>query len=375
MIHLFRFFTLLVPLLVLTASCQQHQDKPLPRLRIGHAPHDHHAPLYVAAMNPDYFKEHGGIYLEQINFRKEYRLIANQKYLADILIETSAGGKELIRKLNEDHFDLSFGGFPAMLSYIDQGSPIKILSPVMADGAGLVLKKELPPDNWNEFLLYVRNSTEPLKIGYKNAVSVQNLIFERALKESGISYSKNSKDTNAQIILLNLYGPKNLIPALENSLIDGFVTMQPFLALVEERGSGKTIADLKNLPPEGKWPGTPCCALAANNKYVNNHTEIVLNLVTLLQHANQYIRDNPQQSAVDISQWLGITPEVEKKSIATIKYTNNLDSEWQQGVTFWVENMIESGRLNNEVKKAYESGSLEELIYNTKLYELALKRL
>lgn len=100
----------------------------------------------------------------------------------------------------------------------------------------------------------------------------------------------------------------------------------------------------------------------------------MLNLVTLLQRANQYIKDNPQQSAYDISQWLGITPEVEK-SIATIKYTNNLDSEWQQGVTFWVENMIESGRLNNEVKKAYESGSLEELIYNTKLYELALKRL
>lgn len=363
----------LVLCLGIFVACQQ-KEKPLPLIRFGHAPHDHHATLFVAAMNPDYFKSHGGIYLEEVEFAKQYRLIADNQPLANVSIDSSTGGKELIRKLTEGHFDISFGGLPAVLLYIDQGSPLKVLSPIMAEGSGLVLRKDLPPNNWHEFVEYVKTREQPLRIGYKSDVSVQQIAFELALRDSGITYSEKLDDGDAQVIVVNLYGAKNLIPAMENSLIDGFVVMQPFLALAEEKGSGKTVSQQKDFPPEGKWHGTPCCVVSGNSHFVDKYPIVTEKMVTLLLRANKYITEHQEQSAVQVAHWLGINPSVESRSLPTIKFTNDIDTEWQRGVDLWVENMVKSGELNHEVKKAFLGGKIDDLIYNRIIYDQAREK-
>ena len=347
------------------------KEEPLPSLRIGHAPHDHHSPLYIAASNPDHFKKNGGIYLKEIVPRIQYDLVENDRPIAHVTVDSSTGGSKLIRKLAEDHFDMTFGGFPAMLSYIDKGSSMHIIAPVMAEGAGLVIDKDLPIKNWEEFLAYVRKSKKPVRIGYKIATSVQNLIFERALNETGISYSKELGDPNARIVLVNMYGAKNLIPGLKNGLIDGFVIMQPFLALAEESGEGKVITMLNELPPGEKWEGHPCCALAGNDAYVKSQPKVVEAMVTLLFRANQFINENPEKSAQDIAKWLGVPINIEKKSIPTIQFTTEFSEEWNQGMDFWVENMVEQGKLQGKVKEAHKAGELENLLYDRELYDKA----
>ena len=229
---------LLISLLIICPilnSCSPETEKHLPVMRIGHAPRDHHAPLYISAMNPDHFRANGAIYLKEVEFKKEYELFSHGKKMARVLIESSTGGKKLIRRLSEDLTDLSFGGVPAILSFIDNGTPIRILLPVNSEGAGLIMKKDLNIKNWDEFTAYVRKAKEPVKIGYKTAITVQNLVFESALDATGISYSltesPSSLEKKDEIKLINLHGPKNLIPAMENGIIDGFVIMQPFLAI------------------------------------------------------------------------------------------------------------------------------------------------
>ena len=363
-------FFLLLPVVLLLLSCQSSTE-PLPALRLGHAPHDHHSPLYVAALNPDFFKTNGGIYLKEISYQKEYRLIADNRDLATVLVDSSTGGKELIRKLSEEYFDLSFGGFPAMLHFIDQGSPIKILAPVMAEGAGLVVDKHLPISNWEEFISYARQSGTPLKIGYKMTVSVQNLIFEHALQASNLPYATSASDPDAKIIGINLHGPKNLIPALENGLINGFVIMQPYLALAEEKEVGKVVTMLNDMPPHGKWAGIPCCALAGNDQYAQSHPEVVEAILTLILRANRYIKENPEESARLVAQWLKMPEKVEKKALSTIMFTTDYTDTWNTGVNFWTQSMIESGRIKDQVKTAYEQGRLEQKLYNRDLYEKA----
>jgi NitT/TauT family transport system substrate-binding protein len=342
-------------------------------MRIGHAPHDHHAPLYIAAMNPDHFRANGGIYLKEVEFKKEYELFSEDKKLARVLIEASTGGKKLIRRLNEDLTDLSFGGVPAILSFIDNGAPLRILLPVNSEGAGLIMRKDLNIRNWNEFLAYVRRAKEPVKIGYKIAISVQNLIFEAALDETGLSYSRPDStiplDKKVEIELINLHGPKNLIPAMENGIIDGFVIMQPFLALAETKGVGNTVALLSELPPEGKWQGNPCCAIAAKNKYVEDHPAATEAMLTLLRRANQFIQTNQETSAKQVAKWLGTSFEVENKSLPTIAYTTKFDEEWTRGVDFWVESMVRTGGLKLTVKEAYLEGRLSDKIYDLQTYE------
>jgi len=369
-----RSFIVIIAVFMVIISCQKNTDN-LPVLRIGHAPHDHHSPLYVAALNPKYFKEHGGIFLKEITPHKEYELILNDVVVARVLIDSGPGGKELIRKLSEDYFDMSFGGFPAMIYFIDQNNPIKILAPVMTEGSGLVVRKDLPVNNWTQFLEYIRKRNEPFRIGYKIDISVQNLIFEQALREMQIPYSNRIDDLQAKIVLLNLYGAKNLIPAMENGLIEAFVVMQPFLALAEEKNSGKVISSLNELPPAGKWQGHPCCALAANENYVQKYPEVSEAMLILMMRANRFINKFPQKSAVQIAHWLDMPPGVEKRSIPTIKFIIDFEESWNQGVDFWVNSMIKNGTLTGRVKDAYGAKRLKQVIYNDELYRRAKEKL
>jgi len=355
------------------ASCQQ-KVREISTIRVGHAPHDHHSPLYIAAMNPDLFKGTEGLFLKEITFRKEYDLISGERTVAHVLIDSSTGGNELIRKLAEGHFDIAFGGVPAILKFIDNGYPLQIIAPAMAEGAGLVMRTDVPFEDWNGFVRYVKGTQKPLRIGYKIAVSVQNLIFEQALQEEGIPYSSSIEERSAKVQIVNLHGAKNLIPALENSLIDGFVINQPFLAKAEHKKVGKAIAMLSDLPPHGKWKGNPCCALAANNSFVQNNREASEAFLTLILRANRHINKNPVSSAEQIARWLNISADVEKRSIPTIKFTTEFDDKWNSGVDFWISSMISAKLLNGSVRDAYEKKNHFDLIYNSELYQRAKER-
>lgn len=374
-----RIYFSLAMLLAAVISCSSPpaEEESVPLLRIGHAPHDHHAPLYIAAMNPDYFKKNGNIYLQEISFKKKYELVSRGRKLAVVVIDSSTGGNELVRRLTEDLADLSFGGVPAMLSFIDQGFPLRILLPVNSDGAGLVVAPEMAADNWAQFVALLRSSDKPVKIGYKSAVSVQNLIFETALKSESIAYDAydSAASNTARVQLVNLNGPKNLIPALQNGLIDGFVIMQPFVALAEQQKVGKVIAQLSELPPAGKWLGTPCCAVAGNEQYVRDNPEVVEAMLTLLLRASRRIGAEPETSARQVARWLGTSEEVEMLSLPTIAYTTEFDDNWQRGVSFWVESLLATGKLNKAVKEAHDHNRFVERVYDRATYEKARRNL
>lgn len=372
-ISLIMFFLFAGLLFFLVNGCSNPEPKKLPVLRIGHAPHDHHAPFYIAAMNPDFFLKDGGIYLEEITFGKEYVLMADERPLAEVIVTTSTGGKKLVRTLDEELNDITFGGVPAMLSFIDQGSDMQILMPVMSEGDGLVVNNDIPADNWEEFADYVRSRKEPVKIGYKIALSVQGLILEKALKSAAIPFAQNTDDTKAEtgVVLVNLYGAKNLIPALENGIIDGFVVNQPYVAYAVQQGKGKMIASLSDLPPDGKWKNNPCCALAGNRKYVTRHPQVVEQFLILLLRANRFINQYPEKSADQIARWLNISPEIERLSLPTIKYIVDYDDNWNRGVDSWVEMMIEAGKIRGDVKTAYEAGHLHRKIYDMSTFTKA----
>ena len=364
----------LVLLLAIGLPACSKIKKDLPVIRIGHAPHDHHSPLYIAAADPDYFKKNGGIYLREIAPRTQYMLIDDGKPVAKVAIDSSIGGRKLIRKLAENHFDMAFGGVPAIISYIDQGSCIKIISPVMTEGAGLVVRKNLPAANWQEFVDFVRQSSQPVRIGFKIDFSVQNLIFEHALAENGLSFAKEINNNNKDIILLNLHGPKNLIPALENELIEGFVVNQPYVSLAEYRKVGKFIASLSDLPPTGKWKGNPCCALAGCINFAAKNPVPLAIMTTLLMRANTYIKQYPRESAQIIADWLKIPVEIEEKSLPTIHFNSRIDDNWQKGIDFWVRALIEEGKLKGKIKKAYENGTLDDELYLLDIHRAALEK-
>ena len=63
-----------------------------------------------------------------------------------------------------------------------------------------------------------------------------------------------------------------------------------------------------------------------------------------------------------IAAWLGVSPEVEKRSIATIRFGSRFDADWVQGLELWLRIMDDSGMVRRRVREAYRSGNAAALI-------------
>ncbi len=366
-----RFFCIALLLLVLV-SCS-FEPEHLPTIRVGHAPHDHHAALYVAAQLPAYFKQHGGLYLEEIKFKERYRLIDHGEPIAEVEIQNSPGGGQLLRKLSEKQLDLVLGGVPAMIKQIDEGSSLRIVAPLMSDGAALVVNKALAISDWQSFVRMVKSSQRPVRIGYKIDYSVQQLIFEQALQAEGIRFAHEGQGEQVALQIYNLHGAQNLIPAMKNGLIDGFVVMQPFVALAEYQQVGTAVAQLADMPPAPKWAGQPCCAIAANGPLLTRQRELLEKMVALLLRANRYLQEHQEQGAQLVAGWLGNPDEVEKLSLPTINYLVDFPDEWHQGISFWLDSLEKGGRLKGIIHSAEQSEAVEALLYDMSIYRQARK--
>lgn len=357
------FGAVVLAILGLLSGCNDPQPPP-PVLRVGHAPHDHHAPLFVAATYPDRVHTETGVHLRELEFAKRYDLVEGARTMARLSIDASTGGRELIRRLGEDQLDLSFGGVPAILVQIDQGAPIRMLAPVMTDGAGLVMSNALPVRSWAEFLDFARQPRkEPLRIGFKAELSVQNLVFEQRLADAGISFAYSLDTSDVQIQLLNLSGARHLVPALRHGLVQGFVSMQPYLALAEADGSGRLITLLSGMTDAVSGRGYPCCAIAARTAALAAHSEIIAPFVDLMRVATDFIRTEPELSADAVSAWLGTTPAIERRSLSTTRFSMERDADWDQGVLRWCERMQAPGLLSGALGRGVTETALFDSVY------------
>lgn len=364
---------LLCVLVVGGAACRQGTGD-VPVLRVGHARHDHHAPLFVAARNADHFREHGGVYLREVLDRAEYELVAQGRVVARVLIGASTGGQELVRRLAEDQFDVAFGSFPAMVEAIDRGAPLRIIAPVMVGGAALVVDPGLAAESWDDFVALARTRGPPVRIGYTAAVSVQGLVFEEALRAEGLSYADRLDVPEARVVLLNLHGPGNLIPALESGLVDGFVAMQPYVAMAQEQGTGKLVAFLEEIPLAAAGP-YPCCAVAARSGVLAAQGPAVERLLEVLLRATRYLAEDPEGSAPIVAGWLEASAAVQRRSLPTIHFTTELDAAWDQGAHAWVKAMTARGLLAGRVGQAYRRGELGDALYDLGVFGRARSRL
>ncbi len=348
----------------LQVACSSHDT--IPEINVGHAPHDHHAALYIAASRPDFFQKNGDVYLKEITYRRKYELYSQDTLLARLNIQSSTGGAQLIRKLTERQLDICFGGVPAMIQAIDSGSPLCLLMPLMTGGAGLMLRKDIPVDNWGEFIAYLSHANAPVRIGYKAASSVQNLILEQALEYEKIPFSRHMHQAYTPLVLINMYDAANLIPGMRDGIIDGFVIMEPFLTLARKELGARMICALDKLPPEGLWSEYPCCALAAVDRtFVEEQEKTVTAMVRLVRLAHDYIQKHPQDAAKAVAQWLDQPEEIELISLPSIHFLNDFTAAWRAGVRSWVRSLIASGKITGKVAAAEKQGNLDKLLYDT----------
>lgn len=339
--------TLAFTLMVSSLLCTVHAGDP-PVLKVGHVGHDHHTALYVAALNGDMFKKDYGLYLKEVRSKQLYQLYDGDELVCELELFKAGGGSKMPTAMDQGMFDVGFGGVAAVAFHVDKGRPMKIISPLHSKGDMLVVSADLAPNNWDEFVEFTKNRKEPLRVGFKAPKAIALLIFQAALDEVGVSYTHDASKRDADILFINMKGAGHLNPGLQNDIIDAYVCNNPFCAIAEEKGMGRCIADLSDLPP-GLWKDHPCCMIAAMDDVIEKKRDLVVKFLELITIATDYMNENPDIAIQSASQWIGTSLEVEKKSIPTSSYLTDPNEVWMKGIHTWVKTMEDLGHIKGQL--------------------------
>ena len=369
-------FTMLIFLLSISSICliAEETEAKEPVIKYGYIHNDHQAPLYIAIMKWEHFKDKYDTYLKPVSTSDmtKCELWSDGNKLADVDLVRTRGGSAFTTLMGQGHFGIGSGGVPAMLFAIDKGMDAKILSPMMTEGDALVVKPDLKINSWDEFVKFVKhNDKKPFRVGYKVPVAVAKTVFEGAMKEERISYSEDASRSDVDILLVNMKGNKNIIPGLQRGVIDACVTNMPVPAIAQGKGVGKIVTYLASLPPKGKWVDHPCCCVAASDEMIKNHPEITAKLVQVMANATEWMGANGQEMPSLCSAWLGTSEKDERLSLDCIKFVVAPNETWKSGVWDYVDLMQNLGEINGRLKGKNKK-EIESLVFDFRPYEKAM---
>ncbi len=308
----------------------------LPMIRVGHVGHDHQLAMYVAALESESRKEHWGVYLRELKPKEVYDLVEGEEVLARIQLVQSEGGAGMPAAMSRGEFDVGLGSTIGIAKFADAGQPLRILCPLQTDGDQFVLRRQSPIADWPSFVAAARSGGKPLRIGYKEPMAVAKMIFACALEAEGIAFGSDDRPENG-VMLVNLGSEKAPLPLLESGVLDGLVMNQPATAVTVHKGLAKVVAELRDLPPEGKWANHPCCCVAASESAIETHRGPIKALLKLILLSTQLINDD-RALAVDCAcRWTKNPRDVESRSVPTVTYLAEPTAGWKSGMETWLE--------------------------------------
>ena len=320
-------------------------------LTIGHVGHDHHLALYVAALEGRRFLRDYGLGLKEVKARAVYDLIDANETVARLRLVKVGGGSRMPAAMSRGEIEIGLGGTLPVAKFADAGQPFKIICPLQADGDMLVMRTDSPARDWATFVAAAKASDKPLRIGYKAPVAVAKLIFERALTAEGIPYGFD-QGGKVRIVLVNFGSEKSPIPLMESGSIDGFVMNQPAVAVAVDKGLGKAVCELRDLPPAGTWHDHPCCCVAATTETLAQHPRAIKTLLKVILLSTQLIRADEKLAIRSASRWTKYSEKVEAASIPTITYVAEPTDAWLAGMRTWAKMMREIKLFKGKYAKA-----------------------
>ena len=328
------FWHIALSTLILPALCFPAFAADLPVIRVGYIFTTNHTPL-MATMSLGDELTVNGYSLHPILPKEKYELRKAGKPVAILDILVIKSGSETATLFAQKHLDMSLASITAIISGIDKGSPMKIVSPLVLAAGGLVVSKDNPASTWAEFIAWVKASKEPVRIGYHSPSSAPVIILEAALHAEGLSTSSNPNAMDAKVILVDLRGIPNMLPALASKQVDAAVGPEPFPQTAVLREQGKIVEELRNMPPEGQWKSYPCCVVVASDDMIANNPSSVREFVTFINAASAWSNDNREKAGSVGAAWVGLPPDLGKKS--TQQFLQSFTQSWKDGAAGYMK--------------------------------------
>jgi len=341
-------------------------------IKVGHVGHDHHIALYVALDRAGDYRARTGIDVNAVEDRKFYRLSDGNKRIAEVEIVKVGGGSEMPTALAQGVIDVGFGGVAPVLAAIDSGAPIRLIAPLHYKGDMFVVRPDFPARTWAEFVAAAKTADQPLRIGYKDPVACAKVIFEEALRHEGIPFGGDPSQEGIKVHMVDVKGGGKLNVALAGGLVDGYAGNNPFPAIAVDKGLGRIVCDLENLPP-GSFRDHPCCCIAARADVIEQKPQAVIDLLTLFLEANRTIASDLDKTVTAAVRWIGTSEAVERMSIPTSGYSMEASSEWYDAMRQWATVMNGLGVFRDKLKDR-DPKEVAQLAYDFSPLEKAKQR-
>jgi len=164
------------------------------QLGYGYLLSDHDTMLFVAVKNWKYFNDTYGIALkprDPAQTRPEIAdLIVNGEPVAEVKLISAEFGGPLMQMAATDAIQFSIVGNPPAISYVDKGTPVKILMAANLEGSGVVVSADSPANDWPSFFAWAKERADagkPLRIADPGKGSIQDILLKYSMKESGLT--------------------------------------------------------------------------------------------------------------------------------------------------------------------------------------------
>lgn len=229
------------------------------------------------------------------------------------------------------------GAAPLIPAVAQNNSELKIVAAVQINGSGLVV-----PVNANytgpEYFEGKRIATFP-------PGSIQDTLLRQWLTDSGVNLS------SVRIVPMDSGEAQT---ALKSGSVDAVFLPHPAPSIIVQNGDGKVVLDSGEMSPDHA-----CCVLAVNQRLIDNHPEIVRELVKIHIDATKYTNDNPEEAARYYAKITGVSEDIVLKSI----------SEWDGA---WISDpRVIEDYVVNYAKSQYDQGLIPRVLTSEELFDMS----
>ena len=272
---------------------------------IGYLPSDHDAALFVADAQGKYAEN--GINTKLVQFNN---------------------GGDLMTAMASGDVDVGYVGITPVLSSIEKGVPVKVISAAQTEGSGIVIAKN---SNINSV-----SDLAGKKIATPGEASIQHMLLTYYLEQNGMSIN-DLKVSAMKVPSMN--------DALKTNNIDGMITFEPYVSIAEKNGA-KVLVDSQDI-----LPNHPCCVVVASDNFIKDHPNETSTIVEIHKNATDFINNNSDEAATLLPSDIVSDVEVEKKAIAGFPFISGLNESFKDDVMEFMDLEVDLGVLKKPISE------------------------
>jgi NitT/TauT family transport system substrate-binding protein len=218
-------------------------------------------------------------------------------------------GPELMSAFAAGALDMGYVGVaPATTAVANKTARVVVLAQVNTEGSAIVVKKEGKIQSLPE--LVDKSAAVP------GHATVQDSLFRRALLKFKI------QPDQVKIMVLK---PPEMIGALRTDQIDAFIAWEPYPAKAVTMGVGRILAFSRDI-----WKDHPCCVLAADAKFLEDHMEKAKGVVRGHVKAIEFIRQHREEAIKIGVKYTGMDEASIRLAMENVNYTPVLSVEGEK---------------------------------------------